>query len=455
MKGARYGEVLRKSIHILMGAFALLLPYLPWWGIAALAAGAVISNATWIPHLGGGVLMRGGERESPFKSGVWLYSLAVLLLVLIFPRHLEVVAGAWGILALGDGFATLAGLNLGGARLPWNRAKSWSGFSAFLVAGTAGGAFMWAWTTRGLTGSSPPFAGTLLITGCAALVCALVESLSLKLNDNLSVPFVAAGILYSLQRVDPQIWRQSAATLSFAFLTGLGVNLAFALVALWVGAVSISGVAGGLLVGVTIATFTGLEGFAVLAFFFIVGSAATRLGYARKARRGIAQEKGGARGAVHALANCSVAAYLAFLSGSVSATWAIPLKLAFVSSLATAACDTLGSEIGPLGSSRPFLITRLSRVPAGTPGAVSLLGTTAGALGALLVGVVAMLLHIFPGRWIAIVPAAAVFGSLLESVLGATLEPMDLVDSETINFINTLAGALAALVLLIPLENLG
>ena len=40
----------------------------------------------------------------------------------------------------------------------------------------------------------------------------------------------------------------------------------------------------------------GLPGFALMMAFFVLGSAATTLGYRLKAARGIAQEKGGARG---------------------------------------------------------------------------------------------------------------------------------------------------------------
>jgi len=440
-------ERLRKSIHILMGGFALLLRYLPWWGAALLAGAAVVSNATWIPRLGGGSLMREGERDSLLKSGVWIYSLSILVLILMFPHDLEIVACAWGILAFGDGFATLAGKGIGGPRLPWNPQKTWAGSSMFLLAGTVGGAALWWWVAAEGSGSDP-IPRIFLLSGCAALVCAAVESLSLKLNDNFSVPFLAVGIVFSLQRVEPGLWAEAAGALRGNFLLGAAVNLAFALTARALGAVSWSGVAAGLPVGMTIATFGGLPAFGVLAFFFLMGSAATRLGYLRKAERGIAQEQGGARGAAHALANCSVAAFLAFLAGSVSEPLRGALWLGFAASLATAACDTLGSEIGPLGRRQPFLITRLRRVPAGTPGAVSLLGTAAGGLGALLVGVAAAVLGVIPARWLGIVPAAALFGTMLESFLGATLEPRGLVESETINFINTLAGALAALAIL-------
>ena len=428
-----------------MGSFALLLRFIPWWIAAALAGAAVLSNATWIPRLGGGVLMRATERDSLLKSGVWLYSLSVFLLVLIFRGHLEVVAGAWGVLACGDGLATLAGRRFAGPRLPWNPAKTWVGSVVFWIAGTIGAAGLWGWVAASRGGISPGYARIVLIAACAALACAAVESLSLKLNDNVSVPFLAAGIIFSLQQVDPGVWREFSGVIRRDFLIGLAVNTLFALAARALGAVSWSGVAAGLVVGLTISTFGGMAAFAVLAFFFVLGSLATKLGYAGKARRGIAQERGGARGAAHAVANCSVAAYLAFLAGSVPPSSRPWLWLAFTASLATAACDTLGSEIGPLGSGKPFLITRLKRVPAGTPGAVSWLGTLAGALGALLVGIVAAATGIIPGWWAPIVVAAALFGAMLESYLGATLERLDFVDSETINFVNTLAGGLAAI----------
>jgi uncharacterized protein (TIGR00297 family) len=223
------------------------------------------------------------------------------------------------------------------------------------------------------------------------------------------------------------------------------VVVAFALVARALGTVSVSGVVAGIAVGCAVLVFGGPEAFALLALFFVLGSAATRMGYQRKARRGVAEAGRGARGAVHVVANGGAAAFLAFLAASTDPPLRDGLLLAFTAALATAACDTLGSEVGPLGHGEPFLVTRWRRVPAGTPGAVSSLGTATGVAGALAVGAAAAALGSIPAAAIPIVAAAALFGMLLESVLAATLERRGIVDSETVNFLNTVAGALAAL----------
>ena len=447
MNQSRHSEGLRKLVHVTMAGFALLLRWIPWWAASLLALAALLFNVLLLPRLAGESLMRPGEMKRVLRTGVAFYALSVLILVLVFRHHLEVAACAWGILAFGDGAATLFGRWLGRPRLSWNPSKSWAGSAAFLLFGTLGGGGLMLWVAQ--RAGQPPEASTVfLISAAAALAGAVVESLPMELDDNLSVPLLAGGIVFSLQRVDPGVLSDSSSALVRSFLLGLAVTCLFALVARWAGAVSWSGVAGGVAVGTVIATFTGMPGFAILALFFILGSAATRLGYARKAGKGIAQESRGARGVVHALANCSAPAYLAFLSASTPPPLSGALRVAFVASLATAACDTLGSEIGPLARGDPFLVTRLRRVPAGTPGAISLAGTATGIASALLIAAAAVMLGLMPAGTVGIVVAAALLGTLLESFLGATLEPLGMVGSETINFINTAAGGLAAMVLL-------
>jgi len=447
VSGSPHSEGLRKLVHVSMAGFAVLLRWIPWWVGSLMALGALLFNILILPRFLGESLMRPEERRKGLRTGVAFYALSVLILVLSFRNHLEVAACAWGILAFGDGAATLFGRWLGAARLPWNHSKSWAGSAAFLIFGALGGCGLMLWVAQRYENSPGPSAA-LLVSAVAALAGAVVESLPLELDDNLSVPFLAGGLVFSLQQVEPALWSVSSGALTRSFVVGLAVTGLFALAAKGVGSVSWSGVAGGVAVGTAIATFTGMAGFAVLALFFILGSAATRLGYARKARKGIAQEARGARGVAHAVANCSVPAYLAFLSASTAAPLSGALRVAFVASVATAACDTLGSEVGPLAGGNPVLVTRLRRVPAGTPGAVSLLGTTAGAAAALLLAAVAVLLGMIPPGAVIIVVVAALLGALLESFLGATLEPLGLIGSETINFVNTAAGGLAALALL-------
>jgi uncharacterized protein (TIGR00297 family) len=443
----RHSEGLRKLVHVTMAGFALLLRWIPWWTASVLALAALLFNVLVLPRLTGESLMRPGEMKRVFRTGVAFYALSVLILVLAFRHHLEVAACAWGILAFGDGAATLFGQWLGRPRLPWNPSKSWAGSAAFLIFGTLGGGGLMLWVIQ--RDEQPPGAAAVfLLSAVAAVAGAVVESLPLALDDNLSVPLLAGGIVFSLQRVDPAVLSGSSSALVRSFLLGLTVTCLFALAARGAGAVSWSGVAGGVAVGTVIATFTGMPGFAILALFFVLGSAATRLGYARKAGKGIAQESMGARGVMHALANCSVPAYLAFLSASTAPPLSGALRVAFVASLATAACDTLGSEIGPLVKGDPFLVTRLRRVPAGTPGAISLAGTAAGAASALLIATAAVMLALMPAGAVGIVVAAALIGALVESLMGATLEPMGIVGSETINFINTATGGVAAMVLL-------
>jgi len=180
-----------------------------------------------------------------------------------------------------------------------------------------------------------------------------------------------------------------------------------------------------------------------------VGTACTRLGYARKARAGLAQEKGGRRGAGHAFANVGVAAICSI------AVWRglglVPLFMG-ITSLATAAADTAGSEIGQLIGKRAFNPLTLRRVERGTDGAMSLEGTLAGVLGALIVAIAgtAMAVHhlrpgfvgtvtIEKGRAIAVVTIAGVLGSYIESILGSVTRN---VPNHVMNFINTVIGAM-------------
>jgi uncharacterized protein (TIGR00297 family) len=129
---------------------------------------------------------------------------------------------------------------------------------------------------------------------------------------------------------------------------------------------------------------------------------------------------------------------------AVTTPYGLLFLRALAGAFATAAADTVSSEVGQLWGRRTFLITTFRPVPRGTEGAVSLEGTAAGVAASLVLGGLGAALGLFPWTGAAVVAVAAFLGTTLESVLGATVEHRGWLDNEAMNFLNTLIGAVAA-----------
>ena len=127
----------------------------------------------------------------------------------------------------------------------------------------------------------------------------------------------------------------------------------------------------------------------------------------------------------------------------------LPFVGGFIGAVATATADTLASEIGIL--QKPRLITTLKKVPPGTDGAISLLGTAVGIVGAALIGLVAWILgvvsNIIPALSIAII--SGTIGCFMDSFLGAILERRDILNNEHVNLIATITGAFVGILLIV------
>ena len=187
---ARRSEIRRQTLHVAVGAIALSLAWLTWWQAALLAITAAGFNRIVLPHISPGVF-RDGDLDRPWTSGIVVYPLAVLGLILVFRHRLEFAAAAWGVLAAGDGMATLVGTTVRSARLPWNRDKSAAGLVAFIVAASGAAIGLLAWTS-----DAPVSDGMILAGVLAALVAGFVETIPIRLNDNISVPVAAAVVLW-------------------------------------------------------------------------------------------------------------------------------------------------------------------------------------------------------------------------------------------------------------------
>jgi uncharacterized protein (TIGR00297 family) len=438
---AVHSERARQWVHIGSGTFALLLRLLTWPQAALAAAGALAFNTLLLPRIGGRSLYRDVDRQRGFPVGILLYPTSVLLLILVFRSRLDIVAAAWAILAFGDGFATLAG---GGTPLPWNRDKTVRGTAAFVVFGAAAG-IAFAWWTRAAVDPAPPLAFAIAAPLAAAIAAAFVESLPVRLDDNISVPFAAAAVLWIASLVDAESIRAASEAVSARLPWALGVNTVVASLGYRARTVSVSGTIAGALIGIAIWIGGGGAAWALLFASFFVATATSRVGLDQKADLGIEEERGGRRGAGNAIANCGVAVAAAI--AAVTTPHLGASLFALTAALTAGGSDTVASEIGKAWGRSTFLVTTFRRVPAGTPGAMSLEGTVAGIVAAFALAAFAAMLHLVPPIAIPLIVIGATAGALVESVLGATLEGPGILNNDMLNFINTAVAAGVALAL--------
>ncbi|KAL5500872.1 hypothetical protein ACEPAH_9259 [Sanghuangporus vaninii] len=205
-----------------------------------------------------------------------------------------------------------------------------------------------------------------------------------------------------------------------------------------------------------------------LIVFYLVGSRATKAGKSTKANLEEGHQEAGYRTAQQVLCN-SFSAFLAtvlwtalFVPGtylaqylpswieengepysaddwcSLSAShghgWSRFLLLITLGHFACCLGDTLASELGILSKSPPILITTLRHVPPGTNGGVSALGTFASVTGGIIMGLtmgISLALESSACRTVLapmltelifIGGVAGLFGSMVDSFMGATIQ---------------------------------
>ncbi|KAL4458697.1 hypothetical protein ABPG75_013562 [Micractinium tetrahymenae] len=226
------------------------------------------------------------------------------------------------------------------------------------------------------------------------------------------------------------------------------------------GSLSPSGAAAAALVGF-LHMAASFECGTTLIIFYLTSSKLTKWRSDLKARLEAGHAEGGRRGAGQVLANSAIGAALAAASAWLRAGgsttllgWPVSLPAlayGFVGFYACCCADTWSSEVGIAARAPPRLVTSWRRVPPGTNGGVSALGTAAAAAGGALVGCVFLVAARLPRLlglgidgldggsagsaaeacwhqastdW-QLLPLALVSGlagSLLDSLLGATLQ---------------------------------
>eukprot|EP00892_Ulva_mutabilis_P009590 jgi/Ulvmu1/7002/UM033_0060.1 len=185
----------------------------------------------------------------------------------------------------------------------------------------------------------------------------------------------------------------------------------------------------------------------ILLAFFVTSSLLTRVSSNMKRRIDAEFKEGGQRDWKQVACNGAVPSVLALMYGAVTNFTHIPflcgadggaaiaataLQGAVLGYYSCACGDTWASEVGVLAPGKPLLVTSWKPVPKGTNGGVSTLGLAFSAAGGLAMGLTAYLFAICGAPNLQASPAApwiialgvlsGLAGSLLDSLLGATLQ---------------------------------
>ncbi|MFW5436986.1 DUF92 domain-containing protein [Paenibacillus apiarius] len=213
------------------------------------------------------------------------------------------------------------------------------------------------------------------------------------------------------------------------WLIGFAGSLLVAGAAWWKRSLTASGAAAAVMMGTIYYGSGDLFWFGLLLAFFVTSTGWSKWKKRRKARFDELYEKTGERDAGQVFANGGIGMLLCLLN------YAAPNSLwmwLFIGVMATVNADTWATEIGSLSPKPPRSILTGRTVPAGTSGAVSVIGTLASAAGALTIGVAAVAFMLIMGAerlsWIdagAIIGAAGiggVAGAMLDSLFGATVQ---------------------------------
>jgi uncharacterized protein (TIGR00297 family) len=204
--------------------------------------------------------------------------------------------------------------------------------------------------------------------------------------------------------------------------------------------------------GTMLWTTLGWTGWTCCVLYLILGQIVTKIGFAEKEQRGIAESRGGRRGPENVWGSAATSLICALLSTKESTVLNLNRKLfllGYVAALATKLADTFASEIGKAYGKTTFLITTLERVKPGTEGAISVEGTVAALLGGFLLSISGFFLGLIDLSSVGISTIAAFIATNAESLIGATMQGkkgFGFMTNEVVNFVNTLIGGIIAII---------
>eukprot|EP00884_Botryococcus_braunii_P020397 jgi/Botrbrau1/7040/Bobra.0165s0063.1 len=194
----------RKLIHVLAGpGLVACWPLFSDYPEARIFAALVpLFNLIRLGLIGFGItkdesqvksVSREGDRSELLK-GPSYYLIVLIILSLLFWRDSLVACATVSMMCGGDGLADIVGRQIGSAKLPWNKQKSWAGSLAMFGGGllmTIG--YAEYFSRLGYFTITFPLLPIAVVISLAATI---VESLPINkfIDDNISVPLATTGL---------------------------------------------------------------------------------------------------------------------------------------------------------------------------------------------------------------------------------------------------------------------
>jgi len=383
----------------------------------------------------GGVIL-----VAPYIQPAWLMSLIVILYALILWRFFDtrylaysfcVIAVLYGVtlLPLFVFCCTLAMLILG--ELVFQQgADDLNTYLYYIISTAWAGVLVIAYLKEAFF--------LTVVFGIIAAV--LLKTILIRYEDSLVIE--ALGIAMTMWLIRELNYQEDLLMVVVAVIIGF----TFGYFAFRAKTADLSGLFSAALIGIILLVFAaplGTQWFLIMLSFFILGSAATKYKFQYKKRIGVEQGRGGARGYRNVFANGIAAAAAAVLFGVFQQPVFIVM---YVGCVATAAADTLASEIGVTGGI-PYMITTFKKVPIGVNGGITLTGECVALLGGFTVSLVALLLNVITPEMMIICTLAGFVGTNIDSLVGATLENRGFLGNAGTNLLATLGGGVCAVAL--------
>jgi uncharacterized protein (TIGR00297 family) len=387
-------------------------------------------------------LVGGATLIGPYLKPAWLMGLVVILYALILWRFFDtkyltyaicILAALYGIGLLPFFvFATTLAMLVLGELVFQTGADDLNTYLYYIISTAWAGVLVMAYLHEA--------AILTIIFGIIAAV--LLKVILLKYEDSLVIEGVGIAMtMWLIQELNYQANLQMV-------VAAVIVGFTFAYFAYRSKTADLSGLFSSALVGIVLLVFAGPKWFMIMLVFFIAGSAATRYKFEYKKRIGVEQGQSGARGYRNVFANGIVATAAAVLFGVFQQPVFIVM---YVGSVATAAADTLASEIGVTGGI-PYMITSLKKVPIGTNGGVTLVGESVAMIGGFVVSLAAFFLGVITLPMVLVCTLAGFIGTNIDSVVGATLENRGFLGNAGTNLLATIGGGLFSVVLFLFLK---